>query len=242
MLPSLVNGELAGSTGVTYSLNAMRKDLVLRMTRLREGRRAGDGECPMLVHAAAAVDEQANRRRRIGVGEQTDGLRLAVLDDVERVLRQATDVRALPVSDGHVQHDELGVGRECRRLLTVNDVACGGSESIAAAECEDRDVQQWWRSPPSVYARLRAQSDSPSPIARASAPSTSTVGVELAVRGSCVRAVERARSSARVSCAALALAPPCAASASACCARPLASPALASARRSPACALGSVHA
>jgi hypothetical protein len=25
MLPSLVNGELAGSTGVTYSLNAMAK-------------------------------------------------------------------------------------------------------------------------------------------------------------------------------------------------------------------------
>src|SRR6185295_7111168 len=38
------------------------KDLVQWMTRLREGRRAGDGECPMLVHAAAAVDQQTNRR------------------------------------------------------------------------------------------------------------------------------------------------------------------------------------
>ena len=119
---------------------------------------------------------------------------------------------------GHVQHHELRARRERRRLLTCDPawrlapaataVRCGqASQRCADRErvdirCSARSIERYR----SLSLRASARPERrPSPSVSASAPSSSTLGVELAVRGSSVRAVVRARSSARTSCAALAL-------------------------------------
>ena len=62
---------------------------------------------PVAVHAGAAVDQQTDGDRRVGVAEELDALRLAVFDHCERVLGQVVNVGALAIPHRHVQDDQL---------------------------------------------------------------------------------------------------------------------------------------
>ncbi len=93
------------------------KRLVERVRRADEVERRGLDASAQRPHAAAVVDEQADRHRDVVAPEQRDPLTLPVLVDAERALVEIGHLDAARIPDRRVQDDETRLDAERRRLL-----------------------------------------------------------------------------------------------------------------------------
>ena len=96
----------------TCFVEGHHEDLVLRMRVLREGDRRGNDALATGPHAVAVVDQEADRRRHFVGGKHFEGLRLRIVDDRERVLRQAGDITAAAIAHRDMKNDEFRLGLE----------------------------------------------------------------------------------------------------------------------------------
>jgi VWFA-related protein len=96
--------------------------LVLRVARLCERQAGGDHRITLPLHAAAAVDDQADRDRAVLVEEEVHLLGPAVLVDGERFFRQARDEPGLAVehrdSKRRMKNDEWSKRSASRRVAS----------------------------------------------------------------------------------------------------------------------------
>jgi hypothetical protein len=98
--------RVGGKRNRDVFVEAEDENLVLRIAGL--GKRHGCGNHPVAIvaHASAAVDHEADGDRGVLVAEETDRLRLFVLEDMKRALLETADVTLL-VAYSDVKDDDL---------------------------------------------------------------------------------------------------------------------------------------
>ena len=94
-------GAIAGVIGQQLgpALHGDQKQLVAWRQVFAEASQHVERAAPFGVHAAAGVQDDGQRQRRILVGEEADGLLAAVVEDAELFLRQAGDRPVVRIED-----------------------------------------------------------------------------------------------------------------------------------------------
>ena len=113
---SWVNGACGGN-GSHSVVERQGEQFVAPVVRLGERRRRRDHTVSMRLHAAAAVDKQAHRHRRIFAGKQLGDLRSSVLENCEGVASQSAHVPAASIRNRRVQNDEFSDAGKERPIL-----------------------------------------------------------------------------------------------------------------------------
>src|SRR5262245_40314290 len=81
--------------------------VILRIARFGEGARRGNHELAIGLHAAAVVNEDADRDRRVLMHEETNGLDLIVFEHAEGLALEAVEISVLFVSYRDIEHNQL---------------------------------------------------------------------------------------------------------------------------------------
>ena len=68
------------------------------------------------AHAAAAVNDQPDRRRKVVAGEELDRPRFTVVEHGEMFDAKSGDERAVPIDDGDGQRHQIGSDRQYRGI------------------------------------------------------------------------------------------------------------------------------
>jgi hypothetical protein len=127
---SWVNGACGGN-GSHSVVERQGEQFVAPVVRLGERRRRRDHTVSMRLHAAAAVDKQAHRHRRIFAGKQLGDLRSSVLENCEGVASQSANVPAASIRNRRVQNDEFATLEKSGRSWP--DTGTGSSSNISSA-------------------------------------------------------------------------------------------------------------
>src|SRR5262245_30041654 len=115
---------LVGRQSQLYLLvEVHHKHFILRFARLDKGERCRVDLAAPVSHTSTTVHDQPDRQRNILTVEETNVLKLPVLEDLKILLAQAWNETAFAVQHRHVQWNQLDIERK-REVVFLPRASC----------------------------------------------------------------------------------------------------------------------